>query len=494
MKDEEIWKEALFSAGKNISKHRSCWTQLGLSCKSNKTWKEITLKENEMVTFTPNLEQDATSDVLPVNFNGLAKFVQKKGHFYSVEEVEREIQIDEEEQQEEEPTTPIGIHISRQSSIRSHEEQQQQRQARGKRVNFQTIDEDEPVRQPFPAMPPPSGRAVSHVWSYFTKEPTENPDIFLCTCQICESQGVKPLVAYNFARGGGTGSFNKHLVKKHGITKETHAASGSGTTSGSGSRQTQWDIPSTDMMEKWKAYFTEFPYIYGIATILDPCFKTEVLTKVIGLYYQSLDRPPTDVHNYVGTCKKYLAELYDYYASVYNPKRDTSRRANVSARPSYYNSVIANIMSQDDSFVGSSSSSTSYLELDSYLIHHFEIDQGSYNILEWWKEKSVKFLILSRIAKDILAIPASTIASESAFSAGRRVLDEKRSRLAPKSIQICVCKKDWDQAEIRTQGLRNDDDQDDDDDPWMMMDTSVSSSRGESAEASNQPHDDDEDE
>ena len=59
-------------------------------------------------------------------------------HNYA-EEVERKIQIDEEEQQEEEPTTPIGIHISRQSSTRSHEEQQQQRQARGKRVNFQTI-------------------------------------------------------------------------------------------------------------------------------------------------------------------------------------------------------------------------------------------------------------------------------------------------------------------------------------------------------------------
>ncbi|XP_057515077.1 uncharacterized protein LOC130796722 isoform X2 [Amaranthus tricolor] len=127
-------------------------------------------------------------------------------HNYA-EEMEREIQIDEEEEQEEEPTTPIGINISRQSSTRSHEEQgeqRQQRQARGKRVNFQTIDEDEPVRQPFPAMPPPSGRAVSHVWSYFTKKPTENPDIFLCTCQICESQGVKPLVSYSFARGGGT--------------------------------------------------------------------------------------------------------------------------------------------------------------------------------------------------------------------------------------------------------------------------------------------------
>ena len=77
---------------------------------------------------------------------------------------------------------------------------------------------------------------------------------------------------------------------------------------------------------------------------------------------------------------------------------------------------------------------------------------------------------MAKIAKDILANPASTIASESTFSAGRRVLDEKRSRLAPDTIQMCVCKKDWDQADKRTQGLRNDNDQDADD-PFMLMDT-----------------------
>ena len=38
---------------------------------------------------------------------------------------------------------------------------------------YLNLDEDELARQPFPAMPPPSGRAVSHVWSYFTKnQPT----------------------------------------------------------------------------------------------------------------------------------------------------------------------------------------------------------------------------------------------------------------------------------------------------------------------------------
>ncbi|KAL2935017.1 putative AC transposase, partial [Bienertia sinuspersici] len=75
----------------------------------------------------------------------------------------------------------------------------------------------------------------------------------------------------------------------------------------------------------------------------------------------------------------------------------------------------------------------------------FETEEN-FHIIQWWKNHSSKFPVLVRIAKDILAIPASTIASESAFSAGRRVLDEKRSRLSSESIEICVCKKDWDQA------------------------------------------------
>ncbi|KAL2928700.1 putative AC9 transposase, partial [Bienertia sinuspersici] len=53
------------------------------------------------------------------------------------------------------------------------------------------------------------------------------------------------------------------------------------------------------------------------------------------------------------------------------------------------------------------------------------------------KNHSSKFPVLARIAKDILAILASTIASESAFSASRRVLDEKISRLSSKSIETC---------------------------------------------------------
>ncbi|KAL2933527.1 Pyruvate kinase 1 cytosolic [Bienertia sinuspersici] len=43
----------------------------------NKTGKEISLKENEFVTLTPDLEKDASSVLLPINYHGLAKSVKK---------------------------------------------------------------------------------------------------------------------------------------------------------------------------------------------------------------------------------------------------------------------------------------------------------------------------------------------------------------------------------------------------------------------------------
>ena len=47
------------------------------------------------------------------------------------------------------------------------------------------------------------------------------------------------------------------------------------------------------------------------------------------------------------------------------------------------------------------------------------------------------------MAADILAIPISTVASESTFSAGGRVIDEFRSRLNEASITTLICGGDW---------------------------------------------------
>ncbi|KAL0381045.1 UNVERIFIED_CONTAM: putative AC transposase [Sesamum angustifolium] len=47
------------------------------------------------------------------------------------------------------------------------------------------------------------------------------------------------------------------------------------------------------------------------------------------------------------------------------------------------------------------------------------------------------------MARDILAVPISTVASEAAFSTGGSVLDAFRSSLSPKIVQAIICAQDW---------------------------------------------------
>ena len=48
---------------------------------------------------------------------------------------------------------------------------------------------------------------------------------------------------------------------------------------------------------------------------------------------------------------------------------------------------------------------------------------SNFDALEWWKANNLKFHTLSKMASDILSIPITTVALESAFSIGGRVID-----------------------------------------------------------------------
>jgi len=47
------------------------------------------------------------------------------------------------------------------------------------------------------------------------------------------------------------------------------------------------------------------------------------------------------------------------------------------------------------------------------------------------------------MARDYLAIPASSAASEHAFSAGGNMITNKKASLVPKTVRIAQCLRSW---------------------------------------------------
>uniref|UniRef100_A0A9I9E5H5 Transposase n=1 Tax=Cucumis melo TaxID=3656 RepID=A0A9I9E5H5_CUCME len=82
-------------------------------------------------------------------------------------------------------------------------------------------------------------------------------------------------------------------------------------------------------------------------------------------------------------------------------------------------------------------------EIDIYLLEANVRTEGDFDILQWWKMNSDQFEVLGHMARDILAIPVSTVASESAFSTGGHVVDSSRCSLAPKTVEAFICTQNW---------------------------------------------------
>ncbi|GJY12453.1 zinc finger BED domain-containing protein RICESLEEPER 2-like protein [Tanacetum coccineum] len=64
------------------------------------------------------------------------------------------------------------------------------------------------------------------------------------------------------------------------------------------------------------------------------------------------------------------------------------------------------------------------------------------DILGWWKERESQFSVLAVMARDLLSVQESTVASESTFLVSGRVISPRRTKLTPVSVEFCICLKD----------------------------------------------------
>ncbi|WOL13416.1 zinc finger BED domain-containing protein RICESLEEPER 2-like [Canna indica] len=134
---------------------------------------------------------------------------------------------------------------------------------------------------------------------------------------------------------------------------------------------------------------------------------------------------------------KNMLQIESGHSSETSPSSNTSSNESVGNRPRGHYKLIAKKRRIESGHVHAKS------ELDMYLDEALQEDKDDFDILKWWKLNSERFSILSHMARDILVVPISIVASESTFSAGGRVLDPFRSSLTPKMVESLICAQDW---------------------------------------------------
>lgn len=65
------------------------------------------------------------------------------------------------------------------------------------------------------------------------------------------------------------------------------------------------------------------------------------------------------------------------------------------------------------------------------------------DVLSWWNAHQTQFPRLACMARDYLAISATSVPSERLFSAGGNMVQDNRSRLVPKTIRMVQCLRSW---------------------------------------------------
>ncbi|KAL9372591.1 hypothetical protein Peur_034835 [Populus x canadensis] len=178
-------------------------------------------------------------------------------------------------------------------------------------------------------------------------------------------------------------------------------------------------------------------FLLYVANVLDPRFKLKYVKFCFGDLYD-YDKAQLLTNKVKDT----LMSLYEFYLKIDEVVDNNRHKQDVNAIDDV--EVDVNTLARFKRHLLEVDSVENKNEVERYLIEGCEDpNDDKLDILGWWKSNALKYKILSKVAQHVLAIPISTVASESAFSTGGRVLDQFRSSLSPATVQALICCQNW---------------------------------------------------
>ncbi|CAN6281523.1 unnamed protein product [Urochloa humidicola] len=217
---------------------------------------------------------------------------------------------------------------------------------------------------------------------------------------------------------------------------------------GTGHEDPIFSCIAKDMHERFDKYWKDCSLVLAVAVVMDPRFKMKLVEFSYSKIYGA------EAEKYVKVVNDSLHELYkDYVAQplplnpAYAEQGEANNvAANANATQGNPPSTSDGLLDFDMYLSEIQSNQPAKCELEQYLEESLTPRIPEFDILNWWKLNTLKFPTLSKMARDILAIPMSMVSSGSSiFSAGtgNRMLDDYRSSLRPEIVEALVCAKDW---------------------------------------------------
>ncbi|XP_031266505.1 zinc finger BED domain-containing protein RICESLEEPER 2-like [Pistacia vera] len=209
---------------------------------------------------------------------------------------------------------------------------------------------------------------------------------------------------------------------------------------------------SKKMREKFHKYYGSFDKVNVmvlIATVLDPRCKMKYVEWCYKkIYANDLQK----VGMMSGILREVLQRFYEFYEKLVSSLEES--QASSSFQPTGIDQSLAVDVGNDDDSgfdydqefleeMRENIQDENKTELERYLEEKSKPIKSDLNVLDWWKLNTSHYKVLSHMAKDVFAIPMSTVTDESIFSTSGRVLNEFQSSLTPRVVEALICTQDW---------------------------------------------------
>ncbi|VFQ67393.1 unnamed protein product [Cuscuta campestris] len=189
------------------------------------------------------------------------------------------------------------------------------------------------------------------------------------------------------------------------------------------------------MRDGFDEYWRKCCLVLGLAVVMDPRFKMQLI-------HFNFEKLYGDASEFGRIINEAAHELFAEYASKeVGPAGGTVKLEEEEEDEG--TSGGGRTYSDFDRYVMQTTSQLAKSELEQYLEESLLPRVHGLDVIGWWRVNRKKYPTLSKMARDVLTIPVSTVPPGSVFCTGGKEMDRYRCTLRPETVEALICAKDW---------------------------------------------------